>query len=139
MSEKHTHMVLIVYEGLRSITPFPSLAEAEAYFDRAAEQWSEAYILAVVRGPIDCSAPAPPDPRDAEIERLRSQARALACLLPHCRWRFGAEYPCKNPATRRVDGWLCCDEHAKGSGSDLAYAETVRSVLQETWEAEHGQ
>ena len=56
--QKHAYMVLVVYEGAPSITPFESLAEAEQFFERASAQWSEAYILGVICGPRDASTPA---------------------------------------------------------------------------------
>ena len=58
MAEKellYVYLIVICREGITEVVPFGSectLEEIERYFDRASEQWSDAYLCKVIRGPI---------------------------------------------------------------------------------------
>ncbi len=45
-------LVVIAREGVPEVTGFWEREDAEDYFDRASIQWSDSYLVEVVRGPI---------------------------------------------------------------------------------------
>jgi hypothetical protein len=44
-------LVVIVREGVPEVTGFWELEEAERHFDRASWQWSDSFLVEVVKGP----------------------------------------------------------------------------------------
>ncbi|MCX6761425.1 MAG: hypothetical protein NTY33_01055 [Candidatus Moranbacteria bacterium] len=59
MAEKkllHEYLIVISREGELEVVPFGNeyaIKEIEAYFNRVSEQWSDAYLCKVIRGPIE--------------------------------------------------------------------------------------
>lgn len=47
-----THLVVICRDGVPSIYPFESLADAMEFADRAGAQWSETYVCEILKGPL---------------------------------------------------------------------------------------
>jgi len=50
-----THLVVILRDGepsLTTVTPFYNLADAAEFHDRAGAQWSESYLVEILRGPL---------------------------------------------------------------------------------------
>lgn len=58
MAEKkllHEYLVVILREGRLEVIPFENKTTpecVEGYFDRVSEQWSDAYLCKVLKGPI---------------------------------------------------------------------------------------
>lgn len=57
MTEKYKWLVIIFREQEKEIVPFreEDWDEAEKYFDRAREQWSDVFLCEILRGPKNIS------------------------------------------------------------------------------------
>lgn len=49
---RYTHLVVIFREQIPTITGFFDLASAQAFFDRAAAQWSDSFLTEIIKGPF---------------------------------------------------------------------------------------
>jgi hypothetical protein len=58
MAEKellHKYLIVICREGITEVVPFENETTPECvekYFNRISEQWSDAYLCKVIKGPI---------------------------------------------------------------------------------------
>ncbi len=50
--ERYTHLVVIFREQIPSVHGFYDRASAEAFYDLAAQQWSESFICEILKGPL---------------------------------------------------------------------------------------
>jgi hypothetical protein len=49
---RYSHLAVIVREQTPSVTGFHDLTSAMAFFDEAQTQWSESYLVEVLKGPL---------------------------------------------------------------------------------------
>lgn len=50
--KKYTYLVIIYREQTPTITPFYDLETATAFYDEAGAQWSETFLVEILRGPL---------------------------------------------------------------------------------------
>jgi hypothetical protein len=52
VTRRPTHLVVILREGEPTVTPFYDAKDALEFYDRAGAQWSESFLVEIIRGPL---------------------------------------------------------------------------------------